>query len=305
MVTYATNNSIDIVKLENASLSVEIAPALGGKISSIYNKALQREFLWINHNIPFARHSPGSDYDQNFIGGADELLPNDAPEEIDSINYPDHGELWTTVLQPTIQDNSISVHGRLALCGLSYTKTVSLEENEPYVWCRYVISNESDVRRHFLWKLHAALLISPGDRLVSTARQAQVVDPDYCRFKNELSPFAWPIVEGTDASVVPSRTDKMDFFYLFDTPKGNMQLVSGNAVFAYDYDAGVFPYQWWFASYGGFLGHYTAILEPCTNMPMMVNDAIARNQSAFLEPGKSLQTSVRIYAGEINSYIPL
>jgi hypothetical protein len=38
----------------------------------------------------------GADYDSNFYGGIDELIPNDIPENIDGIDDPDHGELWTT-----------------------------------------------------------------------------------------------------------------------------------------------------------------------------------------------------------------
>jgi hypothetical protein len=84
-----------------------------------------------------------------------------------------------------------------------------------------------------------------------------------------------------------------------------MQLSSANGkdLFSYQYDQQVFPYQWWFASYGGFLGHYTAILEPCTNMPLSVNDALAKQQSASLLPGATLHTSVKIFAGEKKDYI--
>ncbi len=79
-----------------------------------------------------------------------------------------------------------------------------------------------------------------------------------------------------------------------------MQLLSGDGrhVFRYQYDTSVFPYQWYFASYGGFFNHYTAILEPCTNMPMSVNEAKEKRQCAVLVPGETLRTTVRMYAGE-------
>ena len=51
-----------------------------------------------NKDLPFSTHQPGTDYDSNFWGGIDELLPNDIDEKIDTIDYPDHGELWTTAL---------------------------------------------------------------------------------------------------------------------------------------------------------------------------------------------------------------
>ena len=72
----------------------------------------------------------------------------------------------------------------------------------------------------------------------------------------------------------------------------------GKKEFSYTYDKHIFPYQWYFASYGGFLDHYTAILEPCTAMPLSVNDAKALNQCTVLQPGEELNTSVRIFAGK-------
>jgi hypothetical protein len=75
--------------------------------------------------------------------------------------------------------------------------------------------------------------------------------------------------------------------------------------FIIQYDQQVFPFQWLFASYGGFLGHYTAILEPCTNMPIAVNDAITQNRSAILDSGETLQTRITLLAGQTENLQPL
>src|ERR1017187_4328079 len=88
-------NGIEILTMKNDHLELNIVPALGGKIFSIFNKHLQKEFLWTNKNLSLKIDSHGMDYDSNFVGGIDELIPNDIPETIDLIAYPDHGELWT------------------------------------------------------------------------------------------------------------------------------------------------------------------------------------------------------------------
>jgi hypothetical protein len=296
--------AIDTFVLENDHLKVSVAPALGGKILSVYNKPLRHEFLWTNKNLPLVAHDPGTEYDPNFFGGIDELIPNDIPESIDGIAYPDHGELWTTRLQHQVMEHSIRVYGQLSLSKLEYSKTVSLNEHAPEINLSYTIKNSSGERRNFMWKMHAALNIQAGDKLITTAKKAKVADPEYSRFKKENNEFYWPHIENTDASIIPAKNGTMDFFYLFDTPSGEMQLLSeGGHLFSYSYGTTVFPYQWLFASYGGFLNHYTAILEPCTNMPMCVNDAISLNQSASLDTGESLQTKVIIFAGEKNNYI--
>jgi Domain of unknown function (DUF5107) len=298
-------NGVEILTLENEQLAVSLAPALGGKILSVYNKELCKEFVWTNKDLIISTNPPGSDYDSNFFGGIDELIPNDLPETIDSINYPDHGELWTTPLQSEVIGNEIKVHGKLGLSGLYYGKTVHLDKEHPVIILDYNIKNEAGQLRHFLWKLHAALNIAPGDKLETAAVRGQVIDPAYSRFTT-LREFNWPAIENMDASLVPGNNKTMDFFYLSDIPFGEMKMISGEEehLFSYRYDNSVFPYQWYFASYGGFLNHYTAILEPCTNMPMSVKEAKEKNQCAFLQPGEALTTTVRIFAGYKKNYTP-
>jgi hypothetical protein len=75
--------------------------------------------------------------------------------------------------------------------------------------------------------------------------------------------------------------------------------VSCDLVFAYTFDLAVFPYAWYFASFGGLDGHYTAILEPCTAMPLSVNEAAGLGQCSVLGAGKTLSTVVTVYAGPV------
>ncbi|TKK70137.1 DUF5107 domain-containing protein [Ilyomonas limi] len=299
MFSKILTNGIEMLTMETDHLAFSIVPALGGKIWSIYNKQLGKQFLWTNSNLPLQMQERGADYDSNFLGAIDELIPNDMTETIDSIDYPDHGELWTTPLQYFQTEDKITVHGHLALSGLHYSKTVYADANSPMLYMDYTIKNTTNEQRNFLWKLHAALRIEAGDQLLTNAQYGQVVDPTYSRFK-DTNPFIWPIVEDTNASIIPSKGNAIDFFYLYNIPAGEMQLLSneGKHVFSYQCDIKVFPYQWYFASYGGFFDHYTAILEPCTNMPMSVNEAKEKRQCAVLAPGETLHTSVRIYAGE-------
>lgn len=292
-------NNVELFAGENDHIKFEIAPAAGGKIISVYNKKLDKEFLWKNADLLLESHKPGADYDSNFIGGIDELIPNDIPENIDGIDYPDHGELWTTALDYELLENKIAVFGKLELSGLYYKKIISLEDNSPTISIRYTISNQSDSTRNFLWKLHAALRIASGDKLITNAKKAKVVDPDYSRFRM-MNEFTWPDIENTNASLVPEKNNTTDFFYLYDidAPRMGLESNNGNHLFSYSYDNNVFPYQWYFASYGGFLNHYTAILEPCTSMPISINDAKKSGQCTVLEPGQEINTIVKIYAGE-------
>jgi hypothetical protein len=292
-------NGMAILRCENDQIRFEIVPAMGGKLTSIYNKILDREFLWHNEDLELQMNAPGTDYDSNFWGGVDELLPNDIPEAVDGREYPDHGELWTTSLQYELKENKLSVYGKLAESGLSYRKTLSLEPGSAQIHLDYHIVNESEDTRHFLWKMHAALKISTGDRLLTSAAKAMVVSQDASRFST-IGEFNWPLVEGVDAAVVPEQDGTMDFFYLYQASEGEIGLLSANGkqLFAYRYDQHVFPFQWYFASYGKFRNHYTAILEPASAMPVSVNQAMEKKQCTVLAAGEEITTRVTIYAGE-------
>lgn len=198
----ASINGPDTITCENAHLRIVVVPALGGKIASIYNKALDREFLWTNAGLSLQALPPGSEYDPNFYGGMDELIPNDIPETIQGIDYPDHGELWTAPLEYAVTDEAVMVFGTLPLSGLFYEKTIRLDATRPEIHIDYEIRNDADASRQFLWKLHPALRVEAGDRLVTTASKARVVDAEYSRFK-DLKEFTWPWIEGVDAARIP------------------------------------------------------------------------------------------------------
>jgi hypothetical protein len=293
-------DGIPIVRLESDYLKVEVVPEVGGRVLSLVEKRSGYEFLWRNHTLRLERLLPGSEYDPNFYGGVDELIPNDIPEKINDVDCPDHGELWTTPLSWKVEDERLLLQGKLPKFGLRYEREMSLRRDRSCLDFTYRISNESGRTREFLWKLHAALAIQPGDIIHCPARKGQVVDLAWSRHKT-LAPFDWPMIEGEAANVIPAADGTVDFYYLFELSSGiiGWKRPSHGLSFAYEFNPKVFPCAWLFASYGGFRGHYTVVLEPCTAMPLSVNDAAAKNQCSRLEPGQTLETSVTLYAGPL------
>ncbi len=291
-------DGLRVLSLESDFLKVQVAPELGGRVTSVVEKRSGHEFLWRNRRLRLQPLPSGSDYDPNFYGGIDELLPNDIPEEIDGIACPDHGELWTTALTWHAEGERLVLEGILPRFGLRYRREMSLASESPRIEFSYTITNQTAKLRRFLWKLHAALAIQPGDVIECPARKARVVDLAWSRRKT-LVPFDWPRIEGQAANVVPEADGTLDFFYLYQLSDGcaGWRRPSRNLAFVYEFDGAVFPFVWLFASYGGFDSHFTAILEPCTAMPISVNEAAARNQCSVLQPGQKLQTKVTLYAG--------
>lgn len=301
--THLTTRQIDgceVIDLENDQLRVRVAPGVGGRVVGLFNKSLKHEFLWKNPRLRLQRHPPGAEYDPNFYGGIDELLPNDMAETVDGLNLSDHGELWTAALDWRADESTLRLSGRMPVSGLQYERTMRLADDTPEVRFDYRITNSGDQRRRFLWKLHAAIAIIEGDCVVCPARTAKVVDPAWTRWQ-QREPFAWPNVDGGRADVIPPNNGTVDFLYLYDLNSGHLawQRPSAGLELGYSFDTAVFPFVWYFASYGGFDGHYTAVLEPCTSMPMSLNEAIGHGRCSELGPGQSLQTSVTLYAGSV------
>ena len=288
-----------VVRLENAQLQVDIAPEVGGRIVSLLDLGSGHQFLWRNRKLRLQRSAPGSPYDPNFLGGIDELIPGDVPETINGIPSPDHGELWTTALEYRIEGQSLILLGRLPLFGLAYERRMALRGDEAYLDMDYSLRNDAASCRHFMWKLHAALSIEPGDRIECPARKAQVIDPRWTRW-HTTEPFSWPVIEGQRADLIPAPDGTVDFLSLYDLDAGQMSWLSPSRglEFSYLFDTRVFPYAQYFASFGGLDGHYTAVLEPCTAMPLLVNEAARLGQCSVLEPGEGIVTRIIIYAGE-------
>jgi hypothetical protein len=290
-----SRDGVPLIRLESEYLRAEVAPSVGGRVVSLIEQGGGHELLWRNSALKLAALPSGSDYDPNFYGGIDELLPNDIPEIINGISCPDHGELWTLALECERHQDAIRLWGDLPRFGLRYEREMRLRDNGPWLDSDYRISNLSTETRTFLWKLHAAVQIEAGDVIDCPARRAQVVDLNWSRYRTQ-QPFDWPLLEGQNTSVVPAADGTVDFFYLFELQAGRMTLrrPKRGLTFSYHFDRSVFPYAWLFASYGGFEGHYTAILEPCTAMPISVPAAAQANHCSVLAPGQTLATRVSI-----------
>ena len=73
---------LQIIRLENELLSIDVLPELGAKIYNFTHRPSNRNLLWHNPRIPPARQTIGAKFDDVWSGGWDELIPNDIPTPV-------------------------------------------------------------------------------------------------------------------------------------------------------------------------------------------------------------------------------
>lgn len=267
--------------LENEFLRIELDLDMGGRVISFYDKKREFEQLWYDAaRVPM---DPALDYDGNFAGGMDELLPNDLPER----GYPDHGELWSLPLECSSNENTLTVSGTLPVSKLAYSRTMYLDGCSLVSDC--CITNTAQEPVDFLWKLHAALAIAPGDKFIAPYNCVQAADPGDWSKARDCMPRKWQ-----NPYVIAPFDGKSDFFYLTDPTACELVLERTNGSrFICSFDGRVFPLTWVFASFGRLNDSRTLIMEPCTSYPISLDEAAAKGVCAGLGANESIKTQIR------------
>ena len=120
----------DTIILRNGKIAVAVLPAQGGKIIGMRLAGEGRNYVWFDERQA-AKYDPVAEYDPQFSGGIEELLPSDVPETIDGILYPDHGELWRVPLSVERSDDSTAaLTAELPLTGFSYSNPAGMESSK-------------------------------------------------------------------------------------------------------------------------------------------------------------------------------
>ncbi|MDE2038835.1 MAG: DUF5107 domain-containing protein [Elusimicrobia bacterium] len=301
---------LQVILLQNDRLRLEIFPELGAKIHRLIHLPTRTNLLWNNLRVEPRRIPIGANYDDNFCGGWDELFPNDAPCRFDGDDLPDHGELWS---QPwsfeTFQrDDSAGVHlWRLgASTATRMEKWITLGAGENVVHFRHKLTNLGSRELKFLWKLHPALAIGPDHRLDLPGGEVEPVHRDWSRAAGP-GPYRWPMMPAKAGRPVdlrripPPSSGLKEFVYVRKLPEGWCALTDTKRRLGFGlvFPRRIFSSVWLFMTFGGWRGHYTAILEPCTAYPKDLETAATNGECGRLGPGRTIEADVRavVYEG--------
>ena len=304
-VTRDVMDGFDILVLENSRVRASVIPSLGGRVWELLDRVRGRQWIWHRKDVPLAASPSGSSYDDVWAGGWDELFPNDAPADFEGRSLPDHGEWWTTAWTVAEATGGAEAVVRLVantrIRKASCIKEYRLAGDSDTIHVSYRIESREPDAFHFLFKQHLAIAVSPSCELALPGGRVSAVDPAFGTMLPGPGPFDWPLARGADLdnldlSRVPPRAAAREFVYVTELPESwcGVDDVAAGASIRMLFDHRRMPFLWLFLSYGGWRDCYTAVLEPCTNMPKDLSEAVRTGRSARLDAGKVFQTSVAV-----------
>jgi len=302
---------LQVVRLENQLLRVDILPQLGAKIYSFIHQPSGRELLWHNPHLTPATVPFGAKFDDHWCGGWDELIPNDVPVAFpNGDSLPDHGEVWC---QPS-EWEVVEAGGEVASVRFTsfgrvlptrFEKLVTIRGGEPFIRLHYKFTNSGSQPLPFLWNIHPPMVVSQDTRLDVPA-QTGFVDPWNSERFEAGAQFEWPYAstrqgERVDLRLVaPSSASVADFFYLPDVRQGWYAVTdqAARVGFGLVFPLEVFPHLWLFRTFGGWRGLNTLILEASTGYPNDLRIAQSEGHCAVLAAGASFEAEVLAVAYE-------
>lgn len=306
VVTASTIAGHHALVLENHHLRAAIVPGLGGRVWTLEDLARQRQWIWHRDGVPLVACQPGADYDAVWAGGWEELFPNDAAGPFEGRDLPDHGEWWTMAWDAVQESDDRSARVRLtataAIVKAECTKEFRLDHDASSLTVSYGIRSLEPKRFSFLFKQHLPVRISPACELVLPGGRVEPVDPSFGTILTDNVPSDWP-GRGDLRTIPPASSRAREFVYIRDLPASwcGVDDRDHNASLRLEYDGHVMPFVWLFLSYGGWRDTYTAVLEPCTNVPKDLATASRLGQSAALQPGGEFTTSVTVHLSALDS----
>ena len=294
--------SKEFVTLENDRIVVEVMPGRGAKIASIRTPT-DGEWLYFDPARGLGTGKNPEVYDDVWVGGFEELFPNDAKTTFAGRSLRDHGELWNSPWEVVFSSrNLVSLQLRCTTVPAVVRKSISLDPSAARFTMAYRLENLDDKPFAYLFKLHPAVRLEPGDRILMPGGRITQVDKSFSAILGGPGPYDWPHVRGRDGrpcdlSLVPDPSSMtQEFVYVSDLPSGWCGLRRGStgSEFRLEYPLHVFPYCWLFLTYGGWRDYYTAVLEPCTNHPKDLATAVESGTSAILSPGELKEFSIAV-----------
>lgn len=282
------------VTIENDAARLEVWPHIGGKVSSLVDKADRFELLFAYPaEIPTA---PQYDqpYQNSWYQGWDECFPAVAPGPYPAHPYqgvaiPDHGELFGLPTHSVPSTNGITTVWNGLRFGYELTRVLHLEG--PTIIANYSLQNLAPFPFRFVWAQHALLSLAGSPEI-------QFDPGTEFRFSHDQNGtdvqkgFDWPNVMGDlDLSRPDSLPAKQGWKVFSAFPIAGPAMVrypargrSLKIEFASEDPLNAYWGLW--VNTGGWAGHRHFAIEPTTGRFDQLDRAV-RDSSAGKLPGSA------------------
>lgn len=290
------------IRLENAELTLSVFPEIGAKIFDLIDRRTGQNFLWHNPRIAPQGYPVEANFDNYWCGGWDDGFPTCELCTHNGEVYPNLGELrsvqWGADLECVASAEpslTLTAHGPIS--PIFARKTIRLLGGT--VEMDFTIEHKGHLPVDFLWGTHPAYAIEPGCRIHIPARTGIVGQANRPVLGEPGQRYGWPILKTPHGQLDMSRiaapgewssghyaTDLTAGWYAVEYPGRASGLL-------FEFPLEVCPYLWLWLSYGGWRGHYVAVVEPWTSCPVTLSEAVAAGTHRVLQPGEAFRCSVR------------
>lgn len=286
----------------NKFISVETAPELAGKITSLRDAATGHEWLWTNPHLKLRQPVYGESYVEKIdFGGWDEIFPTVSPVTLaDGTEIPDHGDLVFLPAEVLEQsDTALTLRWTTRCYACSFTRRIELEGDSMKV--DYVLESHSDKSLPYLWASHPLVALEDGmilelpsddlDVLDTGGKLKDLIPPQSSGDSHRFTIHDPALGEcAAGAAKIFSQPGEVTWFALHRKQGGTLRM---------QWDGEDCPYFGFWLNQRGWSGcgsepYFNIGLEPTTAPFDDLNDAIQAGLHRVLEPGAVRKWSVRV-----------
>jgi hypothetical protein len=306
-------------------MTLEVIPALGGKISSLVSAATGREWLWTNPHLP-RRNAAYSDSHVALhdTGGIDECFPTvdacicpDQASPWNGIELPDHGELihqhWRTITAELNQSGGavLALEASGVRMPYRFRRTLRLGPEGALLGIDYELENLAPHPLPWTWCIHPVFNVEPGMRIElpeATPIRCAAGSGDMPAAADET--FVWPrTAKGYDLSRIPDPGQEQFTCKLFAGPmeQGSVALVCDKEALRLFFTGSQVDHVAIWLNCAGWTGadtpnYFNAVIEPAIGDSDSLTEAITERGSArWLAPGATVQWQLKLALADIGT----
>jgi galactose mutarotase-like enzyme len=304
----------DCLVMKTDTLTVEVLPELGGKISSLRRKWVE---LLQAPLQPYMRRTSTMAFAESDASGWDECLPSVSACELagpsGQIQVPDHGEFWRL---PCSVERIGSGEVRLSATGvvlpLHFERTLRLEDKT--LRMEYRLENVSKLDVPYMWSAHPLFCVDAGDVIVlpSSVHRVSVEGSAYERLGAKGSVHHWPVAtlrggEKIDLRCAGDVSDNTGDKLYAAAPREGWAAIERRQAgvrLQVEFDPDLLPWLGMWLCYGGWPEGYTSrqqcvAIEPCTAPADSLAETLDKGFARVLTPGQTSCWWMAITVSEI------